>query len=151
MGTFNITSNDTLTLYNRTITDFADGDTSSITFPDDIVTMTTGKNNNSIYVKNEVGNNADLIMRIQRGSGDDKFLQSELSKIDRDFAGTVLAAGEFVKRLGDGQGNVTRDVYTLAGGTFIKKVDTKENVSGDTEQGVSIYTMKFARAERSLQ
>lgn len=150
MTTYNITGNDTLTLYDRIFVDFADGDNSTITFPDDLVTMTTGKNRNTIYSKNEAGNNAEVILRIQMGSDDDAFLLSKLNEISNDFPSVVLAEGEFVKRLGDGSGNVRRNVYTLKGGTFTRNVDVKENVAGDTEQGISIYTMKFASAERAL-
>lgn len=150
MGTNNITGNDTLTLYERVITDFVDGDTSTITFPDDLFNMVTGKNKNSIYAKQEAGDNAELVLRLQRGSSDDKFMQAKLNELRNDPPSVTLATGEFVKRLGDGEGNITRDVYNLRGGIFMRNVDVKENVSGDVEQAVSIYTMKFAQAERAL-
>lgn len=151
MGTKTITANDTFTVFDRVIDDFADTDASTITFANDLVNVKTGKNKNSIYSANETGNNADVVLRLMRGSSDDIFLQGKLSEMQRDLASFTLATGEFVKRLGDGQGTVLRDVYTLGGGVFVRKVDSKENTEGDTEQGVSIYNMKFTDVTRNIQ
>lgn len=151
MTTFTVTSDDTLTLYDRIITDMADDDVSAIAFPNDSVSVKTGKNRNSLYAKNEAGNNANLTLRLVRGSSDDQFLQSQIAAMEADFVATVLGNGEFVKRLGDGQGNVVRDVYTLQGGVIVRRVDGKENVNGDTGQAVAIYNMTFALAQRSIQ
>lgn len=151
MTTDTITGNDTLTLYDRVLVDLADGDTSTITYPNDLITMTTGKNGNSLYSKNEAGNNADVVLRVVRGSADDQFLQSKLAAAQSDFVTQQLATGELVKRIGDGLGNFVRDVITLSGGVISRKVDSKENVSGDLEQAVSVYRFKFARAFRSIQ
>lgn len=151
MTIYVITGSDTLTLFDRVFADFADDDVSTFTFPNDLVTMKTGKNRNTIYSQNEPGANADGVLRIIRGSSDDQFLQGKLLEMGQDFVSSILAAGQFVKRLGDGEGNVIRDVVTLAGGVFTREVDTKANASGDTIQGVAIYNMKFAQATRSMQ
>lgn len=151
MTTDTITADDTLTLYDRVIVDFADGDASTITFPNELFAMSTGKNGNTIYTKNETGKNSDVVLRLIRGSSDDRFLQQKLAEADADFVSQELATGEFVKRVGDGQGNVVRDVYTLRGGIFSNRVDTRENVAGDTEQAVAVYRMKFARTQRGIQ
>lgn len=151
MNTFTITSDDTLTLYDRVITDLADDDVSSITFPNDSVKVKTGKNRNTLYAKDETGNNANLVLRVTRGSSDDQFLQSKIAQSEADFVATQLANGSFVKRLGDGQGNVKLDNYTLRGGVIVRRVDGKENVSGDTAQAVAVYNMTFATAQRSIQ
>lgn len=151
MATYNLVSDGTLTLWDRVFNDFADDDISAITFPNDLVTVKTGKNGNTIYSKNEPGRNATCVLRLIRGSSDDQFVQNRLSEMKRDFVSTQLADGEFAMRLGDGDGNVIRDVYTLKGGVVTRPVDGKENVSGDTTQGVSVYNITFADAERSIQ
>lgn len=150
MATFSVTGNDTLTLFDRTFVDFADGDNTTIAFPNELVTVKTGKNGNTIYAKNETGNNADVTLRVIRGSADDRFLQGKLTEQQNDLPAFVLGQGEFVKRTGDGEGNVANDIYNLQGGVFMRKVDGKENVEGDTEQSVSVYMMKFALATRSI-
>lgn len=151
MTTYNLVSDGTLTLWDRVFNDFADDDISAITFPNDLVTLKTGKNGNTIYSKNEPGRNATAVVRLIRGSSDDQFIQNKLTSMKRDFVSTELASGEFALRLGDGSGNIARDVYTLKGGVITRIPDGKENVSGDTVQGVSIYTINFADADRSIQ
>lgn len=151
MTTFTVTSDDTLTLKNRIFNDLADDDVSSIAFPNDAVMVKTGKNQNTIFAKDEKGNNANLVLRLIRGSPDDQFMQTQIAAMRRDFVATELFTGEFVKRLGDGQGNVVRDVYTLLGGVIVRFPDGKENTSGDITQAVSVYNLTFARAERSIQ
>ena len=146
-----LTAEDTLTIYDRVITDFADGDVAALSYAGDTMVVKVGKNKNSIFAKNENGSSATLTLRLIRGSADDRFMSGKLSAMNRDFVSQSLANGELVKRLGDGQGNVIRDVYTLLGGTFQKNVDGKENVEGDTEQGVAVYTMIFANVINSKQ
>jgi hypothetical protein len=151
MATDTLTGNDTLTLYDRVFTDLADGDVSTFTFPNELFAMSTGKNGNTIYTKNETGNNSDLVLRLIMNSSDDQFLQEKLAAAESDFVAQELATGEFVKRVGDGEGAVSRNVYTVRGGIFTNKVDVKDNVAGDTEQAVSVYRMRFSRATRSVQ
>lgn len=152
MTTFNITGDDTFTAFNRIFKDFATADVSTFTFNNNIVDAKTGKNQNTIYAKNETGNNAEVVLKLMRGSDDDAFMSNLLAQIDQgDFPSFQLGTGQFVKRLGDGQGNVRRDVYNLAGGIITKKPDNKENVEGDTEQGAVIWRMMFARVTKSIQ
>lgn len=150
MATTTVTGNAVATLFDRNLVDMADGDNFSITFPNDLMAVTTGKNGNTIFAKNETGNVANVVVRINRSSSDDRFLAGKLAEMERDPATFTLAEGEFVIRSGDGQGNVFNDIYTLQGGVFVRKVDGKENLNGDTEQAVSVYNMTFARASRSI-
>lgn len=151
MGINTITGADTITIYDRTFNNFASGDNAVLTFDADLVSMKTGKNENTIYSRNESGKNGKLVMRLMRGSSDDRFLQGKLAEILADFPSVQLAQGQFIKRLGDGQGNVFSDAYTLQGGVINRNVDGKENVEGDTEQGVAVYTIMFAVVKRNIQ
>ena len=58
--------------------------------------------------------------------------------------------GELVKRVGDGQGNITTDTYLVTGGVFTKNVEVKSNAEGDTEQSVAVYTIHFGNNTRTL-
>ena len=58
--------------------------------------------------------------------------------------------GQFVKKIGDGQGNITSDTYVCSGGVFTKQVEGKSNVEGDTEQSTATYTVKFSNAPRAI-
>lgn len=151
MAAFTVTSDDSLTLAGRVLVDFADADVTVVEFPNDLADSKTGKNGNGIISRNRQGDNATLTLRLLRGSSDDSFLQGLLNSALNNWTGQTLLTGEFVKQLGDGQGNVARDVYTFSGGFFSKKVNGKENVEGQTDQGASIYTIKFIDVERSIQ
>lgn len=150
MATFTLTGEDTLTLFDRTFEDFADGDNTTITFPNELITVKTGKNENTIYAKNSTGKNCDLVLRVIRGSADDRFLNGKLNEMLNDLPSFVTANGEFVKRAGDGQGSVVNNIYTLLGGVFSRNVDVKENAEGDTEQAVAVYNMRFAVGSNSI-
>lgn len=146
-----ITSDDTLTLFGAVITDFADGDVSKIDFSDDIGVVKTGKDANTIFTDKQPGNNATLTLRLMRGSSDDQKLNTQLLSQQSNFSGFSLIQGTFVKRIGDGQGNVVNDSHTLANGIFTKLPSVSENVEGATDQAVAVYTIKFATATRGIK
>lgn len=150
MATVSMSGNDTITINNRVINDGADGNVVELTFPNEIATVKTGKNGNSIYGLNETGKNCEVKLRLIRGSSDDKFMNGLLSQMQGNFSGFPTMIAQFIKKIGDGKGNITSDIYVLSGGIFPKFVEAKSNVEGDTEQSVSIYTMKFALSPRAL-
>jgi hypothetical protein len=150
MPTVAMSGNDTVTINNTVITDLADTNVVELTFPTEIAQLKVGKNGNSIYGLNESGKAAEVKLRVIRGSKNDKFLNSLLTLQNANFAGFPLMIGEFIKKIGDGSGNITSDIYVMSGGIFTKFVEGKSNVEGDTEQSVSIYMMKFSNAPRAL-
>lgn len=150
MSTIALSGADTLMLNNRVLADLADGEVAVLSFPTDIANVKTGKNGNSIYGLNETGKQADLKIRVIRGSADDKFLNNLLVQQQANFAGTILLIGQFVKKIGDGAGNIASDTYIMSGGVFTKQVEAKSHVEGDTEQSVSIYQIKFSNAPRAI-
>src|SRR5579859_7672501 len=113
MGTIALTGSDAAVLNNRILSDFADGDCIQLTYPNDISNVKTGKNGNSIYGLNETGKQCEVKVRVLRGSADDKFLNNLLVQQQANFAGTVLMIGQFIKKIGDGQGNITSDTYIM--------------------------------------
>lgn len=150
MSTVAISGNDSFTLNNRLFADFADGDTSHLTYPNDIMTVKTGKNGNSLYALKADGRQAELMLRIIRGSADDKFLNNLLASQQQNPEGFVLMISQLIKKIGDGIGGIISDTYILSGGVFKKQVEVKSNVDGDTEQSVSIYTLTFSNAPRVI-
>lgn len=150
MSTVSLTGNDTLVLNNRNLTDFADADVADLTFPNDIAKVKTGKNGNSIFALDETGRQAELKLRVMRGSADDQFLNNLLVIQLANFAGTVLLIGTFTKKIGDGKGNITNDTYVLGGGVFTKQIAAKSNVEGNTDQSICEYMIKFTNAPRAI-
>lgn len=150
MSTIALSGADTIIINNRQLADLADAMVADLTFPNDIATVKTGKNGNSIYGLNETGKQAELKLRLIRGSSDDKFLNQLMAQQQANFSGFVLLTGEFIKKIGDGLGNITNDTYICSGGVFTKQIEAKSNVEGDSEQSVAIYTLKFTNGPRIL-
>lgn len=150
MATVAMSGNDTLVINGRQFADFADGDIAKLTFANDIMNVKTGKNGNTIYGVNATGKQADLVIRLIRGSSDDKFMNGLLSQQNLNPEGFVLMQGAMIKKIGDGSGAVTSDTYVLSGGVFSKQVEAMSNVEGDTNQSISEYNLKFAGAPRQI-
>lgn len=150
MGISALTGKDTIQIGDRVFIDFADGDVANFTYPNELVTPKTGKNGNSIYAYNETGNQVDAVLRVLRGSPDDKFLNSLKLTMKADFPSFTLLDATFTKRVGDGAGNVSNDVLTVSGGVFTKGIDDKSNAEADTEQAVATYNLKFTNSNRKL-
>lgn len=150
MSTVAMSGSDTININNRVFADLADGDCVTLDFPNDIAQVKTGKNGNSIYGLNETGRQCELKIRLIRGSADDKFMNGLLAQQQANFAGFVLMIGQFIKKLGNGAGNIASDTYIVSGGVFTKQVEAKMNVEGDTAQSVSEYSLKFSNAPRVI-
>jgi len=145
-----LSGQDTIVLNGRVLVDLADGNVAELTYPNDIAAVKTGKNGNSLYALNESGKQADFKLRVVRGSDDDKYLLNLLNNQQNNFVGTVLLTGQFVKKIGDGAGNITNDIYNVSGGIFKKPVPGTQNVEGDTNQAVADYEMVFSNGPRAL-
>jgi len=141
---------DTVKINGRVLFDLADGDNASLSFPNELMSVKTGKNGNSLYAFNETGRQCDLTIRCVRGGVNDKYLDSVMRSMIKDPPSFVLMNAQITKRIGDGRGVVGSDTYVLDGGVIVKQVETKVNVEGDTEQSLSVYTLKFTNSERRI-
>ncbi len=150
MASISLTGDDTIIINGHVFNNLADGDVVDLTFPNDIAAVKTGKNGNSIYSLNEMGKQSECKIRVLRASADDKFLNGLLAQQQANFAGTVLMIGEFIKKVGDGLGNITADKYVMSGGVFSKIPEAKSNVEGTPEQSVAVYTLKFSNSPRAI-
>lgn len=144
-----LTGQDTCQIAGRTFSDFGDGDVVKLSYPNELVGVKTGKNGNTIYNLNATGQQVDVILRILRGSADDRFLNALQTTMLADLPAFVLMPGYFVKRIGNGIGGVRKDTYLLSGGVFTKGVEAAENVDGATDPAISIYTLKFGNGTRA--
>jgi hypothetical protein len=150
MATVSMSGADSIILNNRILADLADENCVELTFPTEIAQLKVGKNGNTIYGLNESGKAAEVKLRVIRASSDDKFLNGLLAQQLSNFAGFVLMIGQFIKKVGDGQGNISSDTYILSGGVFTKPVEAQSNVAGATDQSISVYTFKFSNAPRAI-
>lgn len=150
MATVAMSGNDTISLNNTPLVDLADQNVVELTFPNDVASVKTGKNGNSIYGLNESGKQCDVKLRVVRGGATDQFLLGLFAQQQANFAGFPLMIGQFIKKIGDGAGNVTSDTYILSGGVFVKEPEAKSNTEGDVEQSIAIWMLKFSNAPRTI-
>ena len=138
----------------KDITSFADGDYARITFPNDIMNFTIGKNRNMIAAYNAMGTLAELELRLLRGSKEDAFLQSQFPTFASDTLGFNFIHAKVIKKLGASENGGTmtpiEESYTLSNGVISKAPEIVSNVSGSTDQGVVIWQIKFAEFERKV-
>lgn len=113
-----LSGNDVVKINERILADFASDDIALLTFPNELAALKTGKNGNTIYASNETGKQAELVLKVIRGSSDDKYLSNLLNFQKLNFANFVLMTGEMIKRIGDGTGKIISDTYILSGGIF---------------------------------
>ena len=148
---FNLVGDDSFLINDYPLmADTSNGEIVTLSFPNELVTVTTGKNRNTIYAKNESGSQVDVECKLMRGSKADRFLNGLLANQENDFVGFPLMNGAFVKRLGNGQGKVTYDTYIITGMVFVKNPDVKSNTDGDGEQATITYNLKGALATRGI-
>lgn len=150
MATYALTGNDSFILNDRVFNDMADGSTITITFPNEKTGHTTGKNGNTVFSTDKQGLNAECELRLIAGSKDDIWLNGINIEQERDLPTFTLLNGSFSKRIGDGAGKVKFINYVLLGGVIRQNIDTNENLQGETEQGIAIYRLFFAEAQRSI-
>lgn len=145
-----LTGRDTIIISGRVLNDFADGDTCKLDYPNDLSVIKTGKNGNSIYAFQYSGLQCTVELRILLGGSDDSFLNALLSTFINNPPSFTLMTGEFIKNIGDGQGNITPVSYVLSGGTFKKNVPAVENADGDTNQAIAVFSLQFTNAPRQV-
>ena len=150
MTVYRLVGSDTIIINARTFSDFGHGEVGKITFATDIATVKTGKTKNGIIASNASGDQATLELRLLRGGADDTDLNTLLLSYKTDPISFVLLAGSLAKKLGQGDGNVTTDLFTLSGGVFTKNPEVISNVEGDVEQAIVLYTIQFVSATRTI-
>lgn len=150
MAVYALTGADDLFLNDYQLNEFTDNSTITITFPNEDVGVSTGKNGNTVFSENKQGDNVQVELRILAGGKNDAFLNGLRIQQKRDLPSFSLINGSFSKRVGDGQGNVKRINYTLLGGVFRQGIDAQENLVGDTEQGTALYRFTFASGARAI-
>ena len=150
MSEVSLTGKDVIVINGRVLNDFADGDTCKLDYPNDLSVVKTGKNGNSIYAFQYSGLQCTMELRLLLGSSDDAFMNALLSTFINNPPAFTLMTGEFIKNIGDGQGNISPTSYLTSGGTFKKNVPVLENADGNTEQAIAVYMLQFTNVSRQV-
>lgn len=133
-----------------TVTDLATGNVAEITAPNEMATVSTGFNGNSLLAHNEPGRQRQLVLRVVKGSGDDKRLNSWLLGWQNRSLLWKPANATLTKNLVNEQGKSFEDTYELMSGAPTGAPVTTVNTEGDIEQVVSVYTILFANNNRNV-
>lgn len=151
MAEVSLTGQDTAQIDGIILESLADGNPFEITFPDELGTVKVGKNGNTIFAKNESGRKANVTLRVLTGGSDDKTLNSRMQQWITDPSTFELLVGMFIKRIGDGQGNIESKVYSCSQGIFRRQVAAKTSAEGDPDQSVSVFELVFGNCQVSIQ
>ncbi len=150
MGAVSLTGADTIVINGRVLHDFADGIVAKLDFEGDLVKVTPSKNGNVLYSLDVAGLLSKLELRILLGSSDDRYINALLASQLQDLSATVLNVGSFVKRVGDGQGNITNVIYNTLGGVVTRFPGAQTDTGGGSEQSVAVWMFHFGANSRAL-
>lgn len=132
------------------LSDFADGTVAELAAPNELSSMTTGYNGNSLGAHNEPGRQRELSLRVVKGSTDDKrFNENYNLWKNRDLRFRPLSM-TFTKNVAHEDGSVTNDKVTCYFGLPTGQPVQMSDMAGNTEQVVSVYTIRFGNSERSM-
>lgn len=132
------------------LSDLADGTVAELSAPNELSATTTGYNGNSLGAHNEPGRQRECTLRIVKGSNDDKRLNKNYNmwkNRDMRFAPMQMT---FVKNIGHNDGSITKDTVECYFGLPAGQPTQMTDVTGNTEQVVSIYMLRFGNSERSM-
>lgn len=138
------TGNDIVEIDGRNITDWAGGgDVFIITYPTEKSATRVSKNGNANASRNTQGVVGEAVIKLLRGSPDDKYFNSKFIAWDNGLDSFSPFNGTATKVIKSSDGSVTNDVNTLTFGFPVKIDNFKMNVEADTEQDVVQYTVRF--------
>lgn len=151
MPEVSLTGQDTVQIDGIIFETLGDGTPFDVTFPNDLGMVKAGKNGNTLYAKNEMGRIADITVRVLLGGTDDKYLNGRLIQWIQDPSTFTLLTAMFVKRVGDGEGNIESKIYNCTGGFFKRQVEAKTSAESDTDQSIAVYQLTFGNCQVSIQ
>lgn len=132
------------------LSDFADGTVAELSAPNELSAITTGYNGNSLGSHNEPGRQRDLTLRVVKGGSDDKRLNENYNlwkNRDRKFKPLSM---DFTKNIAHSDGSITNDKVSCFFGLPTGQPAQMTDTVGNTEQVVSVYTIRFGNSERSM-
>ncbi len=133
---------------NRVLSDFADDAYEQITYDEDQVSVTIGKNGNGIYQVLPAGKKATISYRVIIGSSDDIFLNNLLNV--QNTGVFTLISGSSSKLQNDGAGGSKAITYTLEDGVITKGVDSAMQSSDNKDVAVAVYNLTFRSVVRTI-
>jgi len=132
------------------LSDYADGTVAQLSAPNEISATTTGYNGNSLGAHNEPGRQRECTIRLVKGSNDDKRFNKNYNLWkNRDIRFRPIQM-TFTKNIGHGDGTITNDTVKCWFGLPAGQPEQMTDTTGNTEQVVSVYMIRFGNSERTL-
>lgn len=132
------------------LADFAEGTVAELSAPNELSSMTTGYNGNSLAAHNEPGRQCELTIRLVKGSKDDKrFNEFYTMWKNRDLRFRPITM-TFTKYVAHSDGSMTNDKVSCYAGFPAGQPVQSTDTAGNIEQVVSVYMIRFGDSERSL-
>lgn len=132
------------------LTDFADGTVAELSAPNELSALTTGYNGNSLGSHNEPGRQREFTLRLVKGSSDDKRLNTNYNLWKDRSDSFVPLRGFFTKLVKNSAGANTVDTVECYFGLPTGQPTQSSIMDGNTEQVVSIYTLRFGNSKRVM-
>lgn len=132
------------------VTDFAVGVVAEITFPENLVKVTRGKNGNTVFALNNQGFQSELKLKVLLGKTTDTFMNAQMALMQQAFSAFVLMGGIFIKNVGDGKGNITPVTYIMSGGVPSKNPMAQSVAEGVPEQSLVEWDLIYANNSRTI-
>ena len=132
----------------RILTALADDVYSLITYDEDKVVVTVGKNGNTIVQVLPAGKKITLAYRVLSGSDDDKFLNSLMIKQDSGEFNVLEGSSSKIGQ--DGAGNTVTITYSLSTGVFKKGIDSTMSSTDNKDVAVAVYEFIYASCVRTV-
>lgn len=132
------------------LSDFAAGAVAELAAPNELSTVTTGYNGNSLGAHNEPGRQRECTLRLVKGSEDDKRFNKNYNlwkNRDSKFKPFSMA---FTKHVAHSDGTMTKDTVECFFGLPSGQPSQAMNTEGDVEQVISVYVLRFGNSERSM-
>lgn len=144
------TGRDTVEIDGNLVNDGANGKVCEARFPNEVATLTKGKGGNTIITYNAEGDVCEVTVRVLTGGKTDQLLLQRYNQFINDSASFVAINAKFVKRVGDGTGATKKITLDLQKGVITKQPDAEEDASGDVEQAIAVYNIKFSNAVKTI-
>lgn len=145
-----MSGDDTFLLNGNVVSTLATKDPLKINFPNDIAVVEQGKDGNTVISENRRGYEGDAVLRVLLGAADDQAINALFLEQAANIAGTTLITGALYKVSGDGKGNIIKVVYQLQGGVILKIPAALISASGNTEEQIAEWTIRFGNCSQRL-
>lgn len=133
------------------ISDLANATVVELAADTELSTITTGYNGNGLGAHNEPGRQRLATLRLVKASGDDKRLNENYTLWKNRDSNFKPLKASFTKQIAHSDGSISTDTLYCYFGLPSGQPGASQNTEGDTEQVVSVYTIRFADHDRVIK